>query len=105
LVHKPSRLSWEEAASYGLTFFTAYRMLVGQAQVKPGDNVLVWGAAGGLGIFAVQLCKVLGANPIAVVSSDDKVALVRELGAELTIDRRQFSFQKRPGETPEQAKA
>ncbi len=67
LVQKPKHLSWEEAASYGLTFFTAYRMLVGQAQVKPGDNVLVWGAAGGLGIFAIQICKVLGANPIAVV--------------------------------------
>ena len=77
LVPKPKHLSWEEAASYGLTYFTAYRMLVGRAQVKPGDNVLVWGAAGGLGIFALQLCKLIGANPIAVVSSPDKYDLVR----------------------------
>ncbi len=104
LVHKPKQLSWEEAASYGLTFFTAYRMLVGQAQVKPGDNVLIWGAAGGLGIFAIQLCKVLGANPIAVISSPDKVELVKSLGAELIINRRDFQFAFHPNETPEQTK-
>jgi crotonyl-CoA carboxylase/reductase len=105
LVTKPKQLSWEDAASYGLTFFTAYRMLVGQAQVKPGDNILVWGAAGGLGIFAIQLCKVLGANPIAVVSSPDKIDLVKSLGAEMIINRREFGFAKRPNETPEQEKA
>jgi crotonyl-CoA carboxylase/reductase len=104
LVQKPKQLGWEDAASYGLTFFTAYRMLVGQAQVKPGDNVLIWGAAGGLGIFAIQLCKVLGANPIAVVSSPDKIELVRQLGAEMIINRREFGFAKRNDETPEQVK-
>lgn len=92
LLPKPPQLSWEEAASYGLTFFTAYRMLVGQAQVKPGDNVLVWGAAGGLGIFAVQLCRLIGANAIAVVSSRDKEQLVREFGATWVIDRTQFDL-------------
>ena len=104
LVAKPKHLGWEEAASYGLTFFTAYRMLVGQAQVKPGDNVLVWGAAGGLGIFAIQLCKVLGANPIAIVSSTDKVDLVKSLGAEMILNRREFGFAKKANETPEQVK-
>lgn len=104
LVVKPKQLSWEDSASYGLTFFTAYRMLVGQAQVKPGDNVLIWGAAGGLGIFAIQLCKVLGANPIAVVSSNDKFDMVRALGADMVINRREFGFAKRDNETPEQIK-
>ncbi len=104
LVPKPKQLGWEEAASYGLTFFTAYRMLVGQAQVKPGDNVLIWGAAGGLGIFAIQLCKVLGANPIAVVSSPDKFDLVRSLGAEMIVNRRDFGFSFARNETPEQTK-
>src|SRR3712207_8199365 len=42
-------LAWEEAASYGLTFFTAYRMLVDQARLQEGHRVLIWGAAGGLG--------------------------------------------------------
>jgi crotonyl-CoA carboxylase/reductase len=90
LLTKPPKLSWEEAASYGLTYFTAYRMLVDQAGIRAGDNVLVWGAGGGLGIFAVQLCRLYGANAIAVVSSDDKIELVRELGAAAVIDRREF---------------
>jgi len=93
LLKKPPRLSWEEAASYGLTYFTAYRMLVDRAQIKAGDNVLVWGAGGGLGTFAVQLCRLYGANAIAVVSSDDKIGLVRELGAHAVVDRRQFALQ------------
>jgi crotonyl-CoA carboxylase/reductase len=96
LLPKPSHLSWEEAASYGLTYFTAYRMLIGQAQVKAGDNVLVWGAAGGLGVFAVQICKLVGANPIAVVSSPDKEQLVREFGATMVINRSHLDFRKGP---------
>jgi crotonyl-CoA carboxylase/reductase len=94
LVPKPPHLSWEEAASYGLTYFTAFRMLVSQAHIRPGDNVLVWGAAGGLGIFAVQLCRLMGANPVAVVSSPDKAALVREFGATMIIDRNDFDLSK-----------
>jgi len=92
LLAKPGRLTWEEAASYGLTYFTAYRMLVDRARIRPGDNVLVWGAGGGLGTFAVQLCALHGANAIAVVSSDDKVDLVRELGAAAVLDRREFAL-------------
>ena len=57
LVPKPRHLSWEEAASYALVYFTAYRMLVDQAGVQAGDNVLVWGAGGGLGSMALQLCR------------------------------------------------
>lgn len=99
LLPKPKHLTWEEAASYGLTLFTAYRMLMARAQVKPGDHVLIWGASGGLGVFAVQLCKLAGAHPIAVVSSDEKAQLVRELGAEMIINRREFDFSKGPSES------
>jgi crotonyl-CoA carboxylase/reductase len=67
-------------------------MLVTQAELKAGDNVLVWGAAGGLGIFAVQLCRLYGANPIAVVSSPEKERMVRGLGAEMVLNRRDFDF-------------
>lgn len=104
LLPKPRHLGWMEAASYGLTYFTAYRMLVDRARIQPGDNVLVWGASGGLGVFAVQLCKVMGANAIAVVSSERKAELARRLGAAGTIDRRDFDFVKRPDETPQQEK-
>lgn len=94
LLARPKHLSWAEAASYGLTYFTAYRMLLGRAGMKTGDNVLIWGAGGGLGVFAVQLARLAGANPIAVVSRDDKAALVRELGAEMVINRNEFDLSK-----------
>ena len=69
LLPKPKALAWEEAASYGLTFFTAYRMLVDQARLQEGHRVLIWGGAGGLGVFATQLCKLSGADSLGVVSS------------------------------------
>ncbi len=104
LVRKPKQLGWEEAASYGLTYFTAYRMLVDRAEVKPGDHVLIWGAAGGLGIFAVQLCKLMGAHPIAIVSSPAKIDLVRKLGATMVLNRSDFDFVRRPGDDAEKQK-
>ncbi|MGC4122571.1 MAG: crotonyl-CoA carboxylase/reductase [Myxococcales bacterium] len=92
LVPKPKHLDWIEASVYGLTYFTAWRMLVDRARVQPGENVLVWGAAGGLGIFAIQLCRAMGANPIAVVSSPRKAELVRRFGAEAVIDRTEYDI-------------
>jgi crotonyl-CoA carboxylase/reductase len=68
-------------------------MLVDRARMRAGDNVLVWGAGGGLGTFAVQLCRLYGANAIAVVSSDDKRQLVTDLGATAVLDRRDFALQ------------
>jgi crotonyl-CoA carboxylase/reductase len=91
LLPKPTHLSWEEAASYGLVYYTAHRMLIDRAELQPGEDVLVWGGAGGLGVFAIQLCKVTGARAIAVVSSEEKAALARELGAFGTINRKEFS--------------
>jgi crotonyl-CoA carboxylase/reductase len=106
LLRKPAHLSWEEAASYGLTFFTAYRMLVDQVTVQSGDRVLVWGAAGGLGVFATQLCRLAGADCVGVVSSDAKGELCRSLGAVATIDRNEFAGMMRRGdETPDEERA
>jgi len=66
----------------------------------------VWGAAGGLGVFAVQLCRMLGANPIAVVGGKDKVELVKSLGASAWIDRSDHpDLMYKPPETPERCKA
>ena len=98
LLPRPTNLSWAEASSYGLTYFTAYRMLIDQCKLQPGHNVLIWGAAGGLGVFAVQLCKAAGANAIGVVSSDEKGELVKQLGAVDYINRREFGEMMR---TPE----
>src|SRR5206468_1632467 len=79
LVPKPKLLSWEDAASYGLTYFTAYRMLIDRAELQAGHRVLIWGAAGGLGVFATQLSELAGADSGGVVSSDQKGELVKQL--------------------------
>jgi crotonyl-CoA carboxylase/reductase len=105
LLPKPKNLSWVDASSYGLTYFTAYRMLMTRGNIQPGDNVLIWGAAGGLGVFAVQLCKAAGANAVGVVSSAEKGELVKKLGAVDYIDRNEYSGMMRRGdETPEEEK-
>ncbi len=105
LLPRPQNLSWAEAASYGLTYFTAYRMLMERAKMQTGDNVLIWGAAGGLGVFAIQLCKASGANAVGVVSSDEKGELVKELGAVDYINRNEFAEMMRTGdETPAEEK-
>jgi crotonyl-CoA carboxylase/reductase len=105
LLPKAKNLTWEEAASYGLTYFTAYRMLMKQAPVRPGDKVLVWGAAGGLGVFATQLVAAAGGHSVGVVSSPEKGELVKRLGATDYIDRSEFAGMMRTGnETPEEEK-
>lgn len=92
LLPRPQQLSWAEAACYGLKLFTAYRMLFVSTQVKPGDRVLVWGASGGLGSYAIQLCRAVDAVPICVVSSAAKADYCRTLGAERFLDRTQFPY-------------
>jgi crotonyl-CoA carboxylase/reductase len=59
--------------------------------VKPGDVVLVWGGAGGLGCQAIQIAKAAGGIPVAVISSDDKIDFCKQIGARGTINRKQFS--------------
>ena len=93
LMQKPAHLTWEEAACYTLTLATAYRMLFGHPPhtLKPGDNVLIWGASGGLGVFGLQLVAASGANAIAVVSDDFKMEYVFNLGAKGAISRKEFN--------------
>jgi crotonyl-CoA reductase len=89
LMPKPDHLTWEESASPGLVNSTAYRQLVSRngAGMKQGDNVLVWGASGGLGGYATQFALNGGATPICVVSSEDKADICRAMGADLIINR------------------
>ena len=90
LIRKPECLTWEEAAANTLCAGTAYRMLVGShgSRMKQGDVVLIWGATGGLGGYAVQLVRNGGGIPVCVVGSEEKATLVREaLGAEYVINR------------------
>ena len=76
LRRKPERLSFSQAAGYGTAYITAYVALVRRAQLEPGEWVLVHGAAGGVGLAAVDLAKVLGARVIAASASDEKLAVV-----------------------------
>lgn len=89
LLRKPGHLSWEEAASNPLCAATAYRMLVSDrgARIKQGDIVLIWGASGGLGSYAVQLTRNAGGIAVGVVGSERKAEAVRALGCDLVIDR------------------
>ncbi len=94
LMPKPEHLTWEEAASPGLVNCTAYRQLVSRngGDMKQGDNVLIWGASGGLGGFATQYALNGGATPVCVVSSEEKAELCRKMGAELIINRREEGY-------------
>jgi NADPH2:quinone reductase len=78
----PDRLSYAEGAAMGLVYLTAHLGLVERAALRPGEVVLVTGAAGGVGLAAVQIAKALGATVIAAVSNEDKGALARASGAD-----------------------
>ncbi len=94
LLPKPAHLTWEEAACNALCNSTAYRMLVSRngAGMKQGDVVLVWGATGGLGGYAVQYVVNGGGIPVGVVSSASKVKLLQALGCGAVIDRSEKAY-------------
>ena len=93
LMPRPRHLTWEESGCYVLTLATAYRMLFGHSphRLKPGENVLVWGGAGGLGSMAIQIIAASGGNAIAVISDEDKRDFVMSLGARGAINRSGFN--------------
>jgi crotonyl-CoA carboxylase/reductase len=93
LMRRPRHQSWEESACYTLTLATAWRMLFGHKphELQPGQNVLVWGASGGLGSYAIQLINTAGGNAIGVVSEEDKREFVMGLGAKGVINRKEFN--------------
>jgi crotonyl-CoA carboxylase/reductase len=93
LMARPQHLTWEQSACYTLTLATAYRMLFGHAphELRPGQNVLVWGSSGGLGSYAIQLINTAGGNAIGVISEEDKRDFVLSLGAKGVINRKDFN--------------
>ncbi|MFE3786366.1 NADP-dependent oxidoreductase [Streptomyces goshikiensis] len=90
---KPSRLTFEEAASLPLVALTALQALTEQADVRSGTRVLIHGGAGGVGSAAVQIAKQIGAEVVATAGSGS-VELVRELGADRVIDYRTEKFEE-----------
>jgi NADPH:quinone reductase-like Zn-dependent oxidoreductase len=85
LLPKPAKLTFEQAAAVGDSAFTALAAVRDQGKVQPGQRVLVNGASGGVGTFAVQIAKAFGAN-VTGVCSTRKVDLVRSLGADQVVD-------------------
>jgi NADPH2:quinone reductase len=73
------------ASAFLMTYGTSHHALKDRAQLKPGESLLVLGAAGGVGLAAVELGKAMGARVIAAASSEDKLAVCREHGADATI--------------------
>ena len=90
---KPSSLSMEEAASIPLVGLTSWQVLVERANIQPGQKVLIHAGSGGVGTFAIQLAKHLGAT-VATTTSAGNVALVRSLGADVIIDYKKEDFEK-----------
>lgn len=82
----PEGLDYNQAAGVAVTYFTTYHALKQRAQLQEGETLLVLGAAGGVGSTAVELGKLMGAKVIAAASSEEKLALCRELGADETIN-------------------
>jgi NADPH:quinone reductase-like Zn-dependent oxidoreductase len=86
VIPKPKNLSWPEAAALPLVTLTAWHMLVTQARIQPGEDVLVHAAGSGVGSLGIQIAKLFGARVIATASSEEKLAKARELGADETVD-------------------
>jgi len=94
LIRMPDKVTFAEAASLPVAYGTAHRMLITHKTVKAGDTVIVLGASGGVGTGCVALCKQLGAHVIACASSEEKMARLREMGADETIDYTKTDWSK-----------
>lgn len=86
LIPIPDSISFENAAAFPLVFLTAWRMLVVRAQVRIGEDVLVWAAGSGVGMAAIQIAKLMGARVIATAGGEKKLELARSLGADAVVD-------------------
>ena len=86
LCRMPAKMSFEEGAAFVLTYGTSDHALRDRAELAAGETLLVLGAAGGVGVAAIEIGKALGARVIACASSDDKLAVCREHGADATIN-------------------
>jgi len=86
LISIPQSVTFEQAATLPVAGLTAYHALVTVGQVQTGETVLIWGGSGGLGTFAVQIGRLLGARVIATVGRDEKRGRIEHLGADLVLN-------------------
>ena len=94
LVAMPAGVSFEEAASLPVAYGTAHRMLITHKTIEKGERVIVLGASGGVGTGCVILAKLLGTHVIACASSDEKLARLKQMGADEVIDYTKTDWSK-----------
>jgi NADPH:quinone reductase-like Zn-dependent oxidoreductase len=94
LIAMPAKVSFEDAAALPVAYGTAHRMLITHKTVEAGERVLVLGASGGVGTGCVILAKMLGAEVIACASSAEKLARLKELGADEVVNYKEVDFSK-----------
>jgi NADPH:quinone reductase-like Zn-dependent oxidoreductase len=95
VIPKPKNLSFEESASYPLTFLTVWNALVRKGQIKPYSKVLIWAGSSGVGVAGIQIAKLMGAFVIATAGSEEKANRCKQLGADLVINHYQENVPKR----------
>jgi NADPH:quinone reductase-like Zn-dependent oxidoreductase len=91
----PDSMSFEEAAAAPLVFITAWSMLVGKGNIRPGEDVLILGAGAGVGTAAIQIARMTGCRVIVTASTDEKLERARSLGADILINYKRDEFDKR----------
>ncbi|MDZ7342129.1 MAG: AMP-binding protein, partial [candidate division KSB1 bacterium] len=92
LVRKPKTISFEEAATIPVTFLTAYYGIVHQARLRQGEKILIHAGAGGVGLSAIQIARMIGAEIFATAGSEDKRAYLKSLGIKYVMDSRTLDF-------------
>ena len=93
IVKLPDNVSFDEAAAASMTLLTSWHMLVGRANIRPGQIVLIMGGSSGVGIFGIQIAKLYGCTVIAT-ASPDKLGKLKELGADYAVDHRKDDWYK-----------
>jgi len=90
----PDHISFEEAAAAPLVFLTAWSMMVGKGNIRPGEDVLILGAGAGVGTAAIQIAKLVGCRVFATASNAEKLQRAKELGADFLINYTTEEFDK-----------
>lgn len=101
LIPMPDGMDFTTAAAFVMTYGTSYHALKDRAALKKGDTLLVLGASGGVGLAAIEIGKALGANVIAAASTDEKLAICRDHGADHTINYNTEDLKQRTRELTE----
>lgn len=91
----PDSLSFENAAAAPLVFLTAWSMMIGKGNIRPGEDVLILGAGGGVGTAALQIAKMAGCRVFATASSEEKLERARQLGADFVINYKTDEFDRK----------